>query len=1247
MSRRLKLLLIGDDEEDFVSTDGLLRRIEPFEFDLDWAKNYAQGIEAICRADYDAVLLDYRLGGRNGLELLREAVANGCSAPIIFLTTREDSGFENEVMETGAADYLIKTKISPDLLRRSIRYCISGKLTELELKNCRDHLEELVKERTEQLESVNHDLRMEISEREAAAEALRDSQNCLHLALESGRAGTWYQETGCGRSVWDDFTHKLFGLEPGAFSGKTEHFLCMVHPDDRDRLRAELEALKGSAGFSTAYRVVWPDTSVHFISARGKVQYDSSGRAARIMGINWDFTELYEAQETLRQSEERLRLTLQATKDGIWDWNILTGSVILSPSCYTMLGYEPYEFPQNYQTIRRLIHADDVVPAEREAIECAARGGDLAIEIRMRTKSGGWCWVLARGAVIDRDASGNPARMVGTNTDITEFKLTLEKLQDGEALFRNLFESHAAVKLIIDPDTGNIIDANKAAESFYRRPRERLRKMNMQEINTLSPEEVKSEIDKARTRKRIHFEFQHRLGDGSIRDVEVYSSSIMVKGKELLHSIIHDITGRVQRERQIELLNRLYCLLSHVSQEVVRAVTPDRFLREVCRIIVEEGGFKVCWIGCLNPATNAVLPMAAYGEGREYVDGITVCADNLPEGCGPTGTCIRERHPVVYNDFLHDAGTLPWQERAARFGIAASGAFPIESDGRIWGALTIYSGQIDSFGEDDVILLQKVAGDIGFALANLERERVRREAEERLRASEDRYRRLFEDSVLGVFRSTIDGKILEANSAWVRMYGFDSPEQAKSRINDIAVDLYADPSNRNTIVRMILEATGPVHAEILFKRKDGNTFPANFHAWAVRGEDGKRSYLEGFVEDISERKRAEAEKERLEAQLRQAQKLEAIGTLAGGIAHDFNNILAPIIGYTEMALSDLPQLDPMRFGQEQTLIAAYRARDLVKQLLSFSRPGKEQQKIPVELGSVVKEALKLLKASLPSSIEIRYHIEKGTANADPTQIHQVLMNLCTNAAHAMDEKGILDVRLSRVSLNDGDLTGQPAVYIKPGAYLKLSVADTGFGMDKHTVDRIFDPYFTTKEVGKGTGLGLAVVHGIVKRHKGAVTVQSEPGKGTTFNVYIPASEEDAEVDIETGQVLPTGSENILFIDDEQALVEMGTAILNRLGYKVVSESNGMKALRLFRSDPKNFDLVITDYTMPKLTGLELARKVHAIRPHTPILLCTGSCDRITKKSLKGLKIGVLAKPYGMNQLSQSVRKLFDGKIIKR
>ncbi|MBF0495029.1 MAG: PAS domain-containing protein [Deltaproteobacteria bacterium] len=380
---------------------------------------------------------------------------------------------------------------------------------------------------------------------------------------------------------------------------------------------------------------------------------------------------------------------------------------------------------------------------------------------------------------------------------------------------------------------------------------------------------------------------------------------------------------------------------------------------------------------------------------------------------------------------------------------------------------------------------------------------------------------------------------------------------------------------------------------------------------------------------------------KLEAQLREAQKLEAIGTLAGGIAHDFNNILSPIIGYTEMVLEDMHESEALRHDLGQVLTAAHRARNLVRQILAFSRMGQEQPMTGIDISTIVKEALKLLRASLPSTIEIRQNLEKGVSVVDATQIHQVIVNLCTNAAHAMEDKGVLDVSLTRVHLGKSDLNSFPiSSNFKPGPYLKLCVSDTGHGIGGETIQRIFEPYFTTKEVGKGTGLGLAVVHGIIKRHGGEIVVRSEPGKGSVFDVYLPRAVVESTASIAMLEASPRGSGNILLVDDEQMLVDMGSRMLKKLGYQVTTKTSALDALDLFRSRPQEFDLVITDYTMPGLTGIELAREILQVRPDIPVILCTGFNKKVTEETAKELGIkALIMKPLERRQLAKLIRSV--------
>lgn len=409
---------------------------------------------------------------------------------------------------------------------------------------------------------------------------------------------------------------------------------------------------------------------------------------------------------------------------------------------------------------------------------------------------------------------------------------------------------------------------------------------------------------------------------------------------------------------------------------------------------------------------------------------------------------------------------------------------------------------------------------------------------------------------------------------------------------------------------------------------------------AIKWVDGRFVRLQ-IATDISRIKDLEKESLRIQAQLQQAQKMEAIGTLAGGIAHDFNNILSAVIGYTEIALADVPEDTSQHRNLQEVLKAGSRARDLVKQILTFSRQTEQELK-PVKINQIIRESLKLLRASLPTTVKISHDIQSDSAVlADPTQIHQVIMNLFTNAAHAMRSSGgQLKIDLSDVVLDGSFIEQHP--YLSPGVYIKLRVIDTGHGMEKAILDRIFDPFFTTKERGEGTGMGLAVVLGIVKSHGGTITVESELEKGATFNVFLPVILQEVDHDIQTKAPIRTGTERILFIDDEKSLVDLGQQILERLGYKVTIRTSSLEALELFMEQPDKFDLVITDMTMPNMTGDELAAKLMNIRADIPVILCTGYSERISRERAHELGIKeFILKPIVMRELAKTVRSVLD------
>jgi PAS domain S-box-containing protein len=385
------------------------------------------------------------------------------------------------------------------------------------------------------------------------------------------------------------------------------------------------------------------------------------------------------------------------------------------------------------------------------------------------------------------------------------------------------------------------------------------------------------------------------------------------------------------------------------------------------------------------------------------------------------------------------------------------------------------------------------------------------------------------------------------------------------------------------------------------------------------------------------------EHKRTEKQLRQSQKMEAIGTLAGGIAHDFNNIIAGIIGFIEMVMEDLDDGSAQHRRLSNALKGAHRGRDLVKQILSFSRLT-EQEMQPVSMGLIIQECLKLLRASIPATIEIRFGMlfKDDVILGDATQIHQVIINLCSNAAYAMREKGgTIEISLTDEHIDSGHtLLAQNE--LQPGDYIRLSIEDTGCGMEPAIVERIFEPFFTTKEVGEGTGLGLSVVHGIVKRHNGTIKVYSRPGKGTAFHVYLPKDTPHEVLQTEVNIPLQGGDESILVVDDEELLVEMSISRLERLGYKTVGATSGIDALEIFRADPEKFDLIITDYSMPGMTGFEFAKEILTLKPGTSIVLCSGLNEPVSADQIS--EIGIqefFSKPISKDDFAHLVRRVFN------
>jgi PAS domain S-box-containing protein len=512
-------------------------------------------------------------------------------------------------------------------------------------------------------------------------------------------------------------------------------------------------------------------------------------------------------------------------------------------------------------------------------------------------------------------------------------------------------------------------------------------------------------------------------------------------------------------------------------------------------------------------------------------------------------------------------------------------------------------------------------------------------AEAALRASEEFHRLLFETCPMGIALCSPDGKFLGANKAYQDMTGYTRDDLRDRTFMDLTPATWHAMEAENI---RLLESEGSRTYEKEYQRRDGAVFPVSLTTWVMKDSQGAVERLGAFVRDISEQDRAEAARKELEGQLRQAQKMEAIGTLAGGIAHDFNNILFTIVGFTDLSLHDASDGET-RWNLTQVLNACDRAKNLVNQILAFSRQEAPERR-PVDIVPIAKDALKFLRSTIPSTVELKQRIMGGnlTVLSDPTTIHQVLINLGTNAAHAMRTTGgVMEVCLESLEIPRDRGRNVPAD-LKPGPYIRMAVRDTGLGIDPAIMNRIFDPFFTTKAQGEGTGLGLSVVYGIIKSHGGSIAIESAVGRGSTFHVYLPRTPEAEREDDRKKAPASGGSEHILFVDDEVVLVDMGERMLNALGYRVTAVSNGAEALATFRENPGDFDLVITDMTMPGMTGAELSREILKIKPGFPIILCTGFSEIISEGEAKAMGIRrFLMKPVFLDTLAGEIRTVLD------
>ena len=910
--------------------------------------------------------------------------------------------------------------------------------------------------------------------------------------------------------------------------------------------------------------------------------YDKSLK--KITGIIRDITERKQFEKVLSENEEKLRNVVENSTNLFYSHTIDHEITYISPKCREFLQCEPEE---------AMIRWTDFVTNNpvnekgfaftKKAIKTGKRQPPYELEL-----------IGKEGKIIQVEVNEAPIKhknktigIVGSLTDITERKKVEGDLYVSEKLLRQVIDASPYTIYVKDKEGRYILVNKKMAESHNTTPKKLVGKTDLSVAKNwlTTPEKIKkfreSELNVINGKKPMFIkEDKFTFLDGSERWFQTIKSPISLKDNpDCLMGVAVDITERKQAE--ISLINEKL-----ISEEYINSLPGLFYIFDEERFI----RWNKEWIRITGYSNEELSQM----YGTDFFE-------------GKDKELIAKRMQEVFIN-----------------GSSEAEADIITKNGK---RIPYYfSGMRKEFNGKPHLI------GLGIDITEL------KEAEKALQESEEKYRLIVENANDGIEISQND-KIFFANSCFANMLGYTNEEIKNIPISKI----FTEQGTRELIERNEKRDKGqplPNHYETTFRKKDGTIIDVDIKYEIIQYKNEPATFA--IIRDITLRKQVEKEKEILEKQLRRSQKLETIGTLAGGIAHDFNNILAPIMGYTDMALLNLEKTNPLYDDLQHVLKGAHRAKDLVKQILLFSKQS-EKERQPLALQSIVKKALKFIRPSIPTIIEIQQRIDDSCAKvqADATQINQVIINLCTNAWQVMEEKGgTLTIELIQVNIDTSTAKLYPN--LNEAEYVKLSVTDTGPGMDEETQERIFEPFFTTKTLDKGTGLGLSVVHGIVRGHKGDIHVHSRIGKGTTFHVYLPTIKSE-ETSIKTEDVeIFGGSECVLVVDDELAVSELVKRILENFGYKAKVFKNGLDALQAFKKKPGEFDLIISDLTMPKMTGLDLADRLHKEYPDFPVMIMTGFGDSLTETTREryGIK-NVISKPIVVKDLTAAVRKIFD------
>jgi two-component system cell cycle sensor histidine kinase/response regulator CckA len=1144
-------------------------------------------------------------------------------------------------------------------------------------------------------------------ERRTAEEALRRSQEMLARTEEIANIGSWEWEIKEDRVTWSDEMFRISKLDPkdGAPSWAQHHSLQLADPDGLAKMKQAVElAIKDGTPYEMELRVPRRDGETRICLVKGFADFGPDGTVERLFGSLQDITEPKKAEEELRHKREEFELFFDsaldllciADTDGYFrrlnrEWEIVLG--------YSLEDLEGRRFLD-------FVHPDDLQPTLEAISELAAQEKVLNFTNRYRRKDGTFRWIEWRsfphGKFIYASARDITERKKAEEALRNSEKRYYEILEvnplavflarDGRYIYCN--PAGAAMMGFDNPeDMRNLPLETNIPPDLLGEIKERARRISEGETNPpihmplIRPdgteiisesiskpimlpdgpailiigkditEQSKAEnaLKESEERYRIvadyTFDWEYWLApDGSLPYVSPsceritgYRREEFQNDPELLTQIIHPADRAIFLNHLVEIEHdQEKC--AGLSFRITSRDGRERWIEHVCRpVIFDSGIFGGRRVSCrdITDRTKAEEALKMQSMVLDQIEDRVTITD-----LNGIITYVNESDvkAVGYSrEELIGSSTEKYGEDPSRGATQREILQETLLNGHWRGEVVNYAAdgheiimdcrtQVVYDTQGKAVALSGVATDIT----------ERKQAEKAIRESEEKYRATFESmpDIVTITR-VADGQYSYVNEAFVEITGYSKEEVIGRTPRDI--NLYADFEDRNKMMSELRETGRLLNFEVKFRKKDGSYFDSLFSAKPLRIDD--QDCLVALTKDITEQKKLVEAKKLLESQLQQAQKMEAVGTLAGGIAHDFNNLLQAINGYTQLLLMDKSEQDTDVPSLNAIHHAGSRASELVRQLLLFSRKA-DSTKRPTELAHEVEQAKKILERTIPKMVDIQ--ITCGTRlwkiNADPVQIEQMLLNLGTNAADAMPGGGKLLLKIENAILDDEYTIRHLGA--EAGRYVLLTVSDTGHGMDRKTIDKIFDPFFTTKEFGKGTGLGLASVYGIVKNHDGFITCDSEVGHGTTFRIYFPALEHREPEDASTvaAKPMPRGTETILLVDDEEAIRGLARQALLRFGYTVLTATTGEEALEIFSAKPDEIDLIVMDLGMPGMGGLKCLQTLLQIDPSVKVVIASGySVNEQVKSAMGAGARGYVGKPYQLADLLNTVRVVLDKK----